>query len=317
MTSLERLTGTDEAIGNRRYSPDVTMHRMEEVSPWVDIFQLAQLLIWMLKVPSTDAWDRPLDWRYVSYDKRLPSALLAAIHGVTAKCCEESLSPRDGGELATFLRQRIPSRIHETMRSTSIDIEKIREAKTLGQSLQDIAVAEDTRAVQAAATAIAPVCVEIIGGLHGLVTSAAELGLKVTPGSRKDAAEIIDIAMARLRRHGIGMYNATFQGTHGHLAIYCNLEVELPSSRRKRGLQNQGEPEVSAIVFIQCTRVTESLAGATARVECQIKLKSDGTLILQGGADRQIGSVSIQNVIEMFKDWIEDPKAWAAMERDR
>ena len=46
--NLPRLTDSHEAVGNRRFSPDPARSRMEEVPAWLDVFALAQLIIWML-----------------------------------------------------------------------------------------------------------------------------------------------------------------------------------------------------------------------------------------------------------------------------
>ena len=43
-----RLTSADDAVGNARFSPDIMRTRLAEVPPWLDVFDLAQLLIWML-----------------------------------------------------------------------------------------------------------------------------------------------------------------------------------------------------------------------------------------------------------------------------
>ena len=43
-----RLTPLDGAVGNERFSPDVMRSRLSEVPPWLDVFDLAQLLMWML-----------------------------------------------------------------------------------------------------------------------------------------------------------------------------------------------------------------------------------------------------------------------------
>ena len=40
----DRLTSVDSAVGNIRYSPDVMMNRMDDIPPWLDVFQISQLL---------------------------------------------------------------------------------------------------------------------------------------------------------------------------------------------------------------------------------------------------------------------------------
>ena len=71
-----RLTPADQAVGNARYSPDIMRNRLEQVPPWLDVFDLAQLFIGMLddKAPK-DHWQRPVHWKYAVYSDGLPGDL--------------------------------------------------------------------------------------------------------------------------------------------------------------------------------------------------------------------------------------------------
>ena len=57
--SEDRLTPANDAVGNARFSPDIMRRRVAEVLPWLDVFYLAQILIWMLdEEPPKAHWRR-------------------------------------------------------------------------------------------------------------------------------------------------------------------------------------------------------------------------------------------------------------------
>ena len=68
-----RLTSLDEAVGNEKFSPDVMRSRLEVVPPWLDVFALAQFLMWMLDENAPKAhWRRPIHWNYGPVPQRHP-----------------------------------------------------------------------------------------------------------------------------------------------------------------------------------------------------------------------------------------------------
>ena len=70
-----RLTSTNDAVGNARFSPDIMRSRLDEVPPWIDVFDLAQLLIWMLDVkPPKNHWQRPVHWNHARYGDSIPTS---------------------------------------------------------------------------------------------------------------------------------------------------------------------------------------------------------------------------------------------------
>jgi serine/threonine protein kinase len=89
-----RLTHTDDAIGNRRFSHDSMMYRLDEVSPWLDIFQLSQVLIWMLSQDPVKNWQRPLDYRYVRYLSNIETQYINSLYAFTGSCADESIAPK-------------------------------------------------------------------------------------------------------------------------------------------------------------------------------------------------------------------------------
>ena len=102
--STSRLTPTSDAVGNSRFSPDVMRMRVEEVRPWLDVFELGQLLIWMLDTDAPKAhWSRPVHWNHAKYTSDICQNLLMLIRAFTAACSTESVAPRDGSECVALL----------------------------------------------------------------------------------------------------------------------------------------------------------------------------------------------------------------------
>ena len=109
-----RLTSADSAVGNRRFSPDVMRYRLDDVPPKLDVFELAQVLIWMLELKSPKSqWQRPVHWQYAKYDDEIPDELHMSILAFTAACSTEATSPADGSEVIELLNHLFPEQAIE------------------------------------------------------------------------------------------------------------------------------------------------------------------------------------------------------------
>ena len=140
-----RLTPADQAVGNARFSPDIMRNRLQEIPPWLDVFDLAQLLIWMLddKAPK-DHWQRPVHWRYAVYSHSIPENVQLSIRAFTAACSIQDTSPASGSEAIKLLQELFPSRVAST--AGEIDVSSIVEAKRRGEAkklLGEAAVQEE------------------------------------------------------------------------------------------------------------------------------------------------------------------------------
>ncbi len=99
-----RLTEPADAVGNARFSPDVMRTRVEDVRPWLDVFDVGQLLIWMLDEGAPKAhWERPVHWNYAQYSSDIGEDMLMSIRAFTAACSTESVAPRDGAGCVELL----------------------------------------------------------------------------------------------------------------------------------------------------------------------------------------------------------------------
>ena len=131
--STERLTSTNDAVGNARFSPEVMRRRMDDVPAWLDVFDLAQILIWMLdeKAPKAN-WQRPIAWNYAVYDPAIPQAKEQSIRAFTASCSHQMSGPANGQEAFHLLDRLFPPEV--VPHGTRFDASGIVEAKRQGEA---------------------------------------------------------------------------------------------------------------------------------------------------------------------------------------
>ena len=127
----ERLTPMDGAVGNAKFSPDMMRRRTEEVSPWSDVFGLAQILIWMLDEGSPKQhWQRPVAWDYAVYDPAIPEGKEQSIRAFTASCSNQTSGPKNGQEALNLMDRLFP--VQPSPQDGGIDVSAIVEAKRQG-----------------------------------------------------------------------------------------------------------------------------------------------------------------------------------------
>ncbi len=124
--------------------------RLEDVPPWLDVFDLAQLLIWMLdKKAPKDHWQRPVHWKYAVYDDGIPEELRLSVRAFTAACSAQVTSPADGAQVIELLDKLFPRRLPTT--ASRIDPNRIINAKRRGETLRLLADAELQEEIQSSA----------------------------------------------------------------------------------------------------------------------------------------------------------------------
>ena len=164
-----RLTPVDKAVGNARFSPDVMRNRLDTVTPWLDIFDLGQLLIWMIdeKAPKNH-WQRPVHWKYAVYREGIAEYLQHSIRAFTAACSTPHTSPANGREVGELIDSLFPKLI--ATKTSDLDPKKILNAKIRGQSTTLVTKAELNEEIEASA---------VLGGkvyrdLRNILTSTLE-----------------------------------------------------------------------------------------------------------------------------------------------
>lgn len=163
-----RLTSRDDAVGNARFSPDIMRSRVDSVTPWLDVFDLAQLLMWMLDTkPAKHHWQRPIHWKYAAYDERISDEAQLAIRAFTAACSNPTTGPTDGAQAANLLDTLFPQR--PPVRDAKLDPRVIIAAKRRGESTKLLTNAAITEEVEAAAPLAERVYGDLKATLAGLL----------------------------------------------------------------------------------------------------------------------------------------------------
>ena len=168
-----RLTPSDDAVGNAGFSPDIMRHRTDDVPPWLDVFGLGQILIWMLDAESPKGhWSRPLAWDHAVYDAAISEPTSLSLRAFTAACSNRTSGPNDGQEALDLLDSLFPE--HPPAQANRIDVSGIVEAQRRGIAKQLLINAALDQEVQAAA----PLAETIYGQLRESVLDVlAEVAL--------------------------------------------------------------------------------------------------------------------------------------------
>ena len=164
-----RLTPLDDAVGNAGFSPDVMRRRTEDVPPWLDVFGLGQILIWMLDAESPKGhWRRPLAWDHAMYDAAISEPTSLSLKAFTAACSNRTSGPNDGQGALDLLDSLFPE--NPPAQARRIDVSGIVEAQRRGIAKQLLINATLDQEVQASA----PLAETIYGRLREAVLDVLE-----------------------------------------------------------------------------------------------------------------------------------------------
>lgn len=104
----ESITPISDAVGNNRCSPDTARYHDDAPNSYIDVFQLAQVLIWMLEEKPQKGWARPIDWKYVKLQEGLSTDVKTPIVAFLASCSSPEIGPQSGSDLITLLENLFP-----------------------------------------------------------------------------------------------------------------------------------------------------------------------------------------------------------------
>lgn len=313
-----RLTPLIEAPGNRRYSPDQMMNRMESIPPWLDIFELAQVLIWMIgKTPIKHHWQRPLHWQWVIYDELLAEEYVLGIRALTALCSEESVSPKDALEMLNIVRTLFPTLFKDpNMSHSQINIDQINAGISRGKASQKTRTVEDRQVISSSF----PVMQKIYEGLRGelelLYKELSDSGLPVKKEVDRPLNELIDQVMSS----ALSSTEATlFEIELGenrpqtfHLRVRC--WILLPSHRPHYGQPLPPETANPIAFFIQrYSNPPHSRVNFPNRTN--LLTLEEGKLTLRNEFHNVISQPDIRVVISLIKGWVEDGEAWETINK--
>ncbi|NRA12620.1 MAG: protein kinase [Crocinitomicaceae bacterium] len=150
----ERVTPKEQPANNRGFSADPMRYYIDEIVPWLDVFQLSQLLIWMICERPPKGWHSPLSWRWVKYPT-MPKHSLEGLRALTAVCSEPDLSPENANELKNLLEELF---IHGVIMVEKKDLNQIKKAIIEGKARKLINKSEALDSFRAAFSILKHYC---------------------------------------------------------------------------------------------------------------------------------------------------------------
>lgn len=326
--SEPRLSDVHETVGNLRFSPDVAMYRMNNVPPWLDVHNLGQLLMWLARVHPDKDWRRALDWRWVNYDDRLSDYSALSTKALTALCSEQSVSPKNAGELITLIDQVFPKPLPSS--GAVVNLTKIEEGRRRGMAASGLGAAEDTKIIEASFPIIAKTYLALRQELDTLFAEYSAGGIYVNKDS--------DIEIDTFRLRLLETKDTTTDTELAHwkvgesrenaFGVRISIRGIVPSRRSEYigGGGQQFHPDLSnpfhfTFYFERPLTQTRGVFPHKTRV---LVINDEGSLLLYSrfpllfepqplAPPNPATATSVPGVVKMVKEWIEDPEVWEAL----
>lgn len=292
----ERLTNVEDAVGNRRFSPDVMMYRQEEVNPWLDVFMLSQVFMWMLADGPVKKWDRPWDYRFVRYpDNAAP--WLNKILAITGLCSDEMLAPKNARELKSLIDKIFHSKISivEGDLSKIVNVAKMMsDLKTQEFSASSVLSADLNRKLDATKFIVLELVRSIGDSVKKIVDQLQEKGVNVQIVRRNDNA-VLELA-EKFKRHplngtrwGQEVFSLNISSFEGHLnsvGLVVTIDV-----RQINTLANPYILEIRNAIneYHQCYVDEQGRCFKDIKMEQQVEEK---------------------DIVGWFVHWLESPSNW-------
>ncbi len=310
----ERLTPIDDAVANM-YSPDPALNFMENVPPWLDIFLLSQLLIWMVsECTNKPRVQRPLDWRWVVYPK-FSDANLKKVKALTAECSNYLTSPKNAAEFKTLINTLFGDKTIHMESKNSLKINTVKEAIRKGISSQKVNFSEAHALIETRLQLFVLICTKLEMGIKNMITKLSNdfnNDFNIESNEQKFIADFIkdleDNDQTELRptyqsilNYRVGKGSNTFGFGFSYL-LYTKKGII--SSPQFKLFEN-----IPIIAFTTGSNEKLNRQGKTRSY--YIKPCDNGVLQLYAGSTLQlIKEVTISEVIELVEDSIINPDVW-------
>jgi serine/threonine protein kinase len=326
-----RITPLDEAVGNTRYSPSRMQWRQEAVSPWFDIFELSQVMLWMLQAerPAKHYWQRPVDWRFVRFDDRLPPRTTQKLRAIAAQCSAEELSPKDGHELFNLLAKYFPDKELAMAAPSAINGEGILSGLAQAAAIDALRKAEDQRVVESAYPAAVAFTDAIRDSVWDLIRRLETELPQCTIRNRQngDFGSGSEKLLTTTNHSGGQVFEFWIEAAgrpHCGFAVRMTVHIHRPS-RKGRTPYNEPPEGVNPFVF---TLGASSIRGSVElHFQVILTLHADGRIVLQetkngnhpvirNGVPAKGITVSVQEIVDRIVAWCIDPNVWEVVGRE-
>lgn len=311
-----RLTAVDAAVGPRAYSPDAMRNKMEEIPPWLDVFELAQVLIWMLSAKDAKAhWERPAHWKYVRYPAWLDPDLVTRVRAVTALCSIEMAGPKNASELLALLDSYFPE-VQSDPLATDRDTgyAALARGRLRGKAERDIRHAEDSEFVASCFPAFEIAAAEFVALLKAIaselekVSIAVKVNIEQSPTERYESLVQLreEVSAGTLLNMIVGDHPATFMVVLRYVALS-------PSFKHDRQLVRPDGANVFAFKLSREERSSRSFRGR----EAFVTIESTGAFTRRNAEMKRIQTVTLEDIAALVRDWIDDEELSEELHAER
>jgi len=299
----ERVTDVN-GVGNARYAPDVMRNRLEEYAPWVDVFELVQVFMWMVsEMDGKHYWNRPIHWKFLRLPNATPPQFALSLKAAGAATSIEQYSPRDGRELLAFLDSifvmEAPANDLNVVPNTSA----IAEGKARGKAEKILREVTDLEEIEASKQ-MANIVYQRI---RPLFTPLTEI---------PDVSTITDIALDAAAKDGVVTKSATiFEIACGEgptkFYIRWNVEIHVASRWPDGGKQEDLKKTNIFCFYIQKYGNLPNGNYKFPHDTLIFTIESDGSLMeRREGSLIPIKTISTSNIGTRIQTMISDPEAW-------
>ena len=274
--TAERFTTTNDAVGNARFSPDIMRRRTDDVPPWVDVFDLAQILIWMLDDEAPKAhWQRPIAWNHAIYRPEIPPAKAQSLRAFTASCSNQTSGPTNGLQALDLLDRLFPPDV--PFQVAQIDASGIVEAKRRGEAKRLLIEAALNEEIQSSAPLAQNIYEQLREAVRDVMTEVAI----IDPSARV----VLDQPFQHQLIGAANLFQVAVGPTHRNIQLRIKIKIvpqnETPdSNERNRAFWRKHIPE-DAICFTFALEAGVLQAGNTRYYDCRwITISRDGSLYI-------------------------------------
>jgi len=310
VTGEERFTNPDEAMANV-FSPDPALNFMHEVPPWLDVFLLSQLLIWMVSEGHNKPnAARPLDWRWVLYPK-FSAGNLQKVKAITGLCSNYFTSPQNAREFIQLIDFLFNETKPMTNSSDKDKLKLVKKAIQEGYSTQYTNFAEARQVIEARLSLFIAICQEIEDGVLATVKDL-ESDLTFTP---MEDSHGIEGFSDQFENNSNDKLLATYSGQLGY-AIGDGLYGFGTSIRfllrTAKGVENDSRFQswVNRPYLQIHLNDSQKLHESGKTQNYYVTVSDTGTLTLLNWGMEEIREVTTSEVVQMVRDSIIDPEVW-------
>ena len=311
----ERISDENEAVGNRRFSPDKMVHRVDNPSPWLDVFEIVQVFMYMIhEQPLMHYWSRPVAWRWVNYDSRLPERVYLIIQAISAVTSEEDISPKNAGELFNLFSELFPVIKKSEGEGIKFDLSSIKEEKIKLEASKLINESKRIAAYKASFPRANLFYEDLTLGLEEVVKELKDMDPKPSMQEITRFSEFV----GNLGGKQFWWQDLLRINLIGDIDLGILVEAYAPDAIIEHPSNPMLSVEDNRFVFrFHCLgREIEGSNGAREQYNKYTVLRPDGTVTLRNQFGDTTGkSVTSKEIVSMLSGWLTDVEAWKSFLR--